>query len=133
MSRCPLDIDYHQGPCNLGWVAKSAGDLDPSLYEWVKCEACGGTGSVGDDPPGPQRPPSLPPNQRLGAHPPMTDEITEGYVIPKLDPGPLCPVCNQWRLTQLGPLFVCAGCECAWTDWQLVGAARAAQEDRDAK
>ena len=75
MSRCPLDIDYHQGPCNLGWVAKPVDqpDLDPyavdhGLYEWVKCEVCGGTGSLGDEPPGPQRPPSLPPNQRLGAH-----------------------------------------------------------------
>lgn len=52
------------------------------------------------------------------------------HALPKVDNRPVCPVCNEWRLTQLGPLFVCAGCECAWEYWQLLAAADAARRDR---
>ncbi len=49
----------------------------------------------------------------------------------EVDRRPLCPVCNKWRLTQLGPLYVCAGCERAWNHYEIIAAAQAAQEDRN--
>lgn len=50
--------------CDLGWVLKP-GTAGMFHDDWQKCLVCDGVGYVGDTPPpGPERPPSLPPPDR---------------------------------------------------------------------